>query len=306
MPLTAKASDGAVVRAFDGGVTEAVCRDPECGAKVIAVKPHIVNDQVQRVGHWRHAISAERTCPTYRLDQDHMTEWHMAWQDRSDDSNRIEVPIHDKRADIVTRFDWVIEVQHSGISPKQVASRESAHRGRVLWLVDAVTEAAPFHVTMRPETVDVIGPAWMHASKTMLALDTGETVVVLPRYFNQRKWRVGADLNVPSPLCVEESHVTFTDKWINGDAAPLDGAAMRTQWIIESRRPQTPRKPKSEDEINRVDDDWECQFDGDRTKLVRAMGPACVMCGNELLLNVPGRDACARCGGPRYLLAESA
>jgi hypothetical protein len=306
MPLTAKSDDGSVIRAFDRGITEAVCRDPECAAKVIAVKPYVVDDLVQRVGHWRHVISAERTCPTYRLDQDHMTEWHMAWQDCSDDSTRIEVPLHDKRADIVTRFDWVIEVQHSGISPKQVASRESAHHGRVLWLVDAVTESAPFHVTLRPEIVEVIGPAWMHKSRTMLALDTGQAVVVLPRYFNQRPWTVGANLEIPRALCVQESRVTFTDKWINGDLPPASGSTMRTQWIVESRRPVIPTKPKSEDEIQRVEDDWECHFDGDRTKLVWEGAPTCVVCDSPLLINIPGRETCAACAGPKFLLTKSA
>jgi competence protein CoiA len=101
---------------------------PACGEPVIAKCGAIVT------WHWAHQARAE--CDPW-AERD--TAWHLDWQQAVPPGRR-EVVIGPHRADVITANGWVVELQHSGISPAVIAEREAFY-GRMVWLFD-VTEAA--------------------------------------------------------------------------------------------------------------------------------------------------------------------
>src|SRR4029077_19261118 len=60
-----------------------------------------------------------------------------------------EVIIGNHRADIVTRDGAVVELQHSTISPQEIAERE-AHYGRMWWIFDATAPSLAGRLELRP------------------------------------------------------------------------------------------------------------------------------------------------------------
>ncbi len=104
---------------------QAIC--PECLAPVIA-KCGVIN-----IWHWAHRRRAN--CDIWG---EHETKWHLDWKSRFP-AECVEVLIERDgsrhRADIYTPRGLVIELQHSALSPEEIAEREAFYRN-MLWVFD--------------------------------------------------------------------------------------------------------------------------------------------------------------------------
>lgn len=112
-------------RPFKGG--RGVC--PTCSGSVIAKCGQIM------AHHWAHA--SQDDCDPW---SEHVGPWHLSWQEPVQDQF-VEVTIGPHRADIRNAEGTVIELQHSSISPEDIAQREEFY-GDMVWVFDA-TERFP-------------------------------------------------------------------------------------------------------------------------------------------------------------------
>lgn len=117
------------VEAFPAG--RAWC--PGCGAEVLAKCGAIMTH------HWAHAKGCD--CDSWFEPE---TEWHRAWKSLAP-PDRVEVIMGPHRADIVSRSNWVCELQNSHISPELIRERE-IYYGEMIWLVNAETFADHLHL----------------------------------------------------------------------------------------------------------------------------------------------------------------
>jgi len=117
--------NGVKQRPFKGG--RGVCHT--CGGAVIAKCGQI------KVHHWAHESNED--CDTW---SEHVGPWHLSWQNIVQDEY-VEVSIAAHRADIQNSVGTVIELQHSPISPDEIACREEFYDDMV-WVFDA-TERFP-------------------------------------------------------------------------------------------------------------------------------------------------------------------
>lgn len=85
--------------------------------------------------HWAH--ESQDDCDPW---SEHVGPWHLSWQDPVQDQF-VEVTIGPHRADIRNAEGAVIELQHSSISPEDIAQREEFY-GDMVWVFDA-TERFP-------------------------------------------------------------------------------------------------------------------------------------------------------------------
>jgi competence protein CoiA len=101
---------------------------PRCGSPVVARCGEV------RVQHWAHR--GRRLCDPWWENE---TEWHRAWKDQFPaDWQEIVQHVQDGErhiADVETQDGWVIEFQHSNISPDERRSREAFYQG-LIWVVD--------------------------------------------------------------------------------------------------------------------------------------------------------------------------
>lgn len=107
-------------RPFKGG--KGIC--PTCGGAVTAKCGKI------KVHHWAHE-SIENCDPW----SEHVGEWHKSWQEIVQEEY-VEVSMGTHRADIQNTKGTVIELQHSPISPDEIACREDFY-GDMVWVFDA-------------------------------------------------------------------------------------------------------------------------------------------------------------------------
>lgn len=109
------------------------------------------------VHHWAH--QAEIDCDPWF---EHETEWHRAWKALVP-TERTEVPMGPHRADIVAAKGWVCELQHSSISPEEIAEREAFYK-RMAWVLDASVFLSRLYVMGFYGTTSVfkLKWTWMH------------------------------------------------------------------------------------------------------------------------------------------------
>lgn len=102
---------------------------PTCGGAVIAkcgsIKAH----------HWAHESVDD--CDPW---SEHVGPWHLSWQDPVQDEF-VEVTIAPHRADIRNSAGTVIELQHSSLSPEDIARREAFY-GDMVWVFEATQRFA--------------------------------------------------------------------------------------------------------------------------------------------------------------------
>ena len=128
-------------RALPAPRAKAEC--PACSAPVIA------KCGTRVVWHWAHA--AGRHCDPWWENE---TDWHRTWKSQVPEAWR-EVVMFDDRsgekhiADIRTDTGFVIELQHSAMTPEELRSREQFYE-RMIWIVDARPFAASFVVLNDP------------------------------------------------------------------------------------------------------------------------------------------------------------
>ena len=96
--------------------------------------PMVAKCGEERIWHWAHQGS--RRCDPWWENQ---TEWHRKWKAEFPDAWQEVVHHADDGAkhiaDIKTEHGWVIEFQHSSISPEERRSREGFYR-KLIWVVD--------------------------------------------------------------------------------------------------------------------------------------------------------------------------
>ena len=277
MAMTAlDVSTRAVIFPFDEGLRVGVCRDPECGGKMAAVRGQVTADGIVMArAHWRHVTRTEGCRDT----SERMTEWHRGWQAECDDPSRVEVRVARdgganakvRVADIVTKFGLVIEVQHSAMKPETVRARENHYGGNVLWLFDQTGERSA-------EVDDALGSLrWVAvkphvvAAKCIRAVDVGDRVLVLPPGNRMS----GPDLLAAWDRVIEFDRAAFVAGVINGDHDPF--ADVETDWMRDHLAKLSRRRTSDQKRAERlVDQDArrsqfgrsECDFGGDRARLV--------------------------------------
>lgn len=155
------------------GETRAVC--PLCRAPVIpkcgAIKIH----------HWAH-VRAE--CDSWSEPE---SAWHLGWKSRFP-AHQVEVCFGPHRADVATDLR-VIELQHSAISPADIAAREEFYgaarpRGMV-WLLDATEIYDRMTLEQKKDFVKFRWPRcparWFGATAP-ICLDFGGGVLVIKKW----------------------------------------------------------------------------------------------------------------------------
>lgn len=279
MPLTAADPEGRPIFPFASGINRARCRDTNCAAAMAAIPAVGSTTDPIRVAHWRHIVRSD-TCPTVTRDRDRVTEWHRRWQTECVDADRVEVRVErdgkHRVADVMTRFGWAVEFQHSPIGRRTYQDRTDHYRGRVVWVFDFATDTYAGDFAIEDRAL-----AWLDRRKSntigpyrdgLIFLDAGDVLWLLP----PGKLGVGRDGNARIPVhrCARWSRSRFADRWLNGDVMPLE-EPVATSWQLDRIRqaaaaavaaPVVPRVPRPR---RPVEDTWQCRFDGDRDQLVR-------------------------------------
>lgn len=125
---------------------------PSCGGSVIA-KCGAIN-----VWHWAHEI---KDCDAWSEPE---TPWHREWKRALEHQGcALEVVRGPHRADVVNKFDLVVELQHSSISTEEIAKREAFY-GHMVWLIDATEFADNFNFRTR-DGFDSF--RWRHPRKSL-------------------------------------------------------------------------------------------------------------------------------------------
>lgn len=215
MPLTAFDPDTGSIILPDAPVSHPKCRDPNCRADL-----HIVRGTDQRVQHFRHSTHCT-TAPDQTRERESMSPWHVWWQSQCSDPARIEVTDVNasgdvRRADILTKFGWCIEVQHSPILAKTIHARENHWNGRVLWIVDATSKDRQVDFSIDRQWARLDG-TWVHHLNTLVAVDDGEGVWLFPASI----LRSAGELRSNSSYVKRFDRADFIKEWVNADDAPF-------------------------------------------------------------------------------------
>jgi hypothetical protein len=287
MALTAvDPKTGSVVFPFDNGCSKAECRDVNCRASVVAVREAKYEDVTMRRSHWRHQVKV-KCSSSRRTSASKETLWHWDWKMRSSDADRVEYrhAVHRgpdrvslRVADVWTKFDWALEFQHSAITQLEVRRRENHYSGKVVWIVDCASEG---HVN---GAFDIDGPylrwhaapEWLRHTRSLVAVDDGQRVHLLPPNFSTQLSTSGERIFRDSVIAYE--HAAWVDIWINGSTHPL-GDEFATNWTLERRERAKNRELNRQIE-SMIEQSFRraqygsdvCSFRGDRRKLVFVQG----------------------------------
>ncbi len=117
---------------------------PSCRAKLVPKCGLVVS------WHWSHQAHPE--CDSWWEE----SEWHRQWK-RLAPVGRIEVAMGPHRADIVGPRG-VVELQHSYLSPAEIAEREAFYH-RMVWLFDV--QSCRDRIELRPQATHV-NFRWYH------------------------------------------------------------------------------------------------------------------------------------------------
>lgn len=270
MPLTAFDPETGQVVLATWPVSSPQCKDPTCRAKL-----HLVRGTQSRVQHFRHSTRTCRNVDPIR-EREAMSPWHLWWQSQADDAARIEVTDINasgdvRRADIVTRFGWCIEVQHSPIAAKTVRARENHWNGRVLWLVDAASDDRHADFSIDPRWARLDG-TWVHHLGALVAVDDGESIWLFPASV----MRSAGEIRSNAAYMKRFDRAGFIQTWINADTAPF-AAEPQTKWrkdaldrIARSRADSQLREQMAHARALREQRQTEivCEYQGPRTNLI--------------------------------------
>lgn len=100
-------------------------RCPGCHEEVMAKCGDI------NIWHWSHIAQADCD-PWYEPE----SAWHLGWKAMVSPS-QCEVVRATHRADIITPHDYVVELQHSALTPYEVREREAFYGTKLVWLINA-------------------------------------------------------------------------------------------------------------------------------------------------------------------------
>ena len=236
-----------VILPFDEGKTKGMCRDNECRGELTAVNASVIDGEILRMSHWRHKVASGCKSSALGRDADSKTPWHVAWQLTCTDPERIEyrhkVVGALRVADVMARYDWAIEFQHSTIPEKTIADRERHYLGKLIWVVDATalgTSASPDEY--RGAFRWTHPPAWVSHTKALIAVDSGECVHVLPPGYQME--RIQQSILVAMAYVKRYTREQFVDQWVNGNEHPI-GQDFATKWTLENLERELARREKS-------------------------------------------------------------
>ncbi len=291
MPLIAESVEhpGRLLLPGEGGVRAAKCPDLACGRAMTYVRGVALTAAddltiTRRAEHWRHQAAAHGHpgCPRAGSPDKAMTAWHRGWQESCTDRERLEVVIERGservRADILTRYGWAVEIQHSSIARSTVRRRERVNNGKVIWLLDAGSPTRDGDVTVHDDRLIWTASAGLDRidATTVTVLDRGPAgLTLLPP--NWTAHPAGGTVEIPMALTRAIPADTFISEWINGDTLPVNAeATIYARTATEARRraaeaarqrdatptpPPPPRLPQRP----------VCRYDGDRTDLALPM-----------------------------------
>lgn len=126
---------------------------PGCGAQMVA-KCGAIN-----IWHWAH--ESRQDCDPWWEPE---SEWHRWWKQLVS-PDRCEVVKGQHRADMIGAGGVVIELQHSSISPCEIAERERFY-GHMIWVFDV--RECYHNMSMRPKATHWTF-RWKHARKSIAA-----------------------------------------------------------------------------------------------------------------------------------------
>jgi len=261
MPLTAFDPDTGRIVLATWAVSSPQCKDPTCRAKL-----SLVRGTDARVQHFRHVVHSQCRSADQTRDQDAKSPWHFWWQSQTDDPSRVEVTDVNaagdvRRADILTKFGWCIEVQHSGIAAGTVRARENHWNGKVLWLVDAASSDRRVDFSMDDRWARLDGP-WVQHLSTVIAVDDGQYVWLFP-------WTVirsGGQVASNTSYLRRFDHAEFIRDWINADGAPF------------TKEPSTKWRKDSLDRAARTREDIERREKAAQARMLREQREADLLC----------------------------
>jgi competence protein CoiA len=146
---------------------------PGCGAEVLAKCGEI------NIWHWSHLAGPD--CDPWFEGE---SQWHLSWK-KLIDRGRCEVVMGCHRADIVSPDGWVIELQHSSLSPEVVRERENFY-GDMAWIIDC----SEFEKRMRfRDKGDYHTFYYTHPRKWMMSITKPLYFDVSRGLFCVKKWK---------------------------------------------------------------------------------------------------------------------
>jgi competence CoiA-like predicted nuclease len=143
---------------------KAVC--PLCNQEVIAKCGEI------KIWHWAHKQDFE--CDSFGEPE---SEWHLKWKNYFSREYQ-EVVMGKHRADIRTKNRWIIELQNSSISSKEIEEREEYYK-RMVWLLNGKTLCAGLDLRIKKGVITFRWKnppkSWWYANKEIY-IDLSEII----------------------------------------------------------------------------------------------------------------------------------
>ncbi len=192
-------TDGQRVLPFPKGRGSCSC----CGGALIAKCGKIVTN------HWAH--ESKDDCDTW---SEPIGPWHLWWQGLVG-ADFVEVARGQHRADIVGNGGVVVELQHSSISPDDIAARE-AYYGDMVWLFDATERFA--YANQGERTFFSFGKTkHLELCQKPVFLDFGFDVLEVERF--------SSAVTMLSGFGVARSREWFTEQYLSGCLLPGNRAS---------------------------------------------------------------------------------
>ena len=124
--------------------------------------------------HWQH--DRERNCDSWK---EHETAWHRAWKEIFPESWReiiIERNGEKHIADVLTKYDTVIEFQNSPISVNTILVRESFYKN-MLWVINAKSFSTNFSIRSKvSQKLMRLEESYKHDLKNFYSLESRDPV----------------------------------------------------------------------------------------------------------------------------------
>lgn len=184
---------------------------PACGQEVIAKCGEIV------IWHWAH-VHAD--CDPWAEPE---SQWHLGWKQRLEGAGcQIEVVMGNHRADVVTPFGHIIELQNDYQTPDRIRAREDFYGEPLQWVYRC-------HWKERLQWQDLRWFWWKNGSPSMLNhkrrvlwdIDGELAVAYLEREEGWRDdWGVWRQ-RIIGTLNDFASHEAWVDAWTRRSEAPI-------------------------------------------------------------------------------------
>ena len=96
----------------------------------------------ERVHHWAHKPGRDQECDPWKWEE---SDWHLNWKNQFPLECREVIHTAENgekhRADVKTVKEWVLEFQHSPLTPEERQSREAFYP-KLVWVVDGAGKRA--------------------------------------------------------------------------------------------------------------------------------------------------------------------